>query len=94
MKVKHNIIVEDQEYTKYKLYTKDNSFVNLVVLDKKYQKDYDACMHLEDHQSRGSGPARNFIWDYSISNGFDWHWIMDDNIRAFYRLNKNIKVLS
>jgi hypothetical protein len=89
MKVKHYLIIEDQEYKKYKLYTKDNPFVKLVILDKKYQKNYDACCKLKDNESRGSGPARNFIWDYSISNGFDYHWIMDDNIRNFMRLNNN-----
>ncbi|MGD8785799.1 MAG: hypothetical protein PVJ60_00110 [Phycisphaerales bacterium] len=89
MKVKYHLIIEDQEYKKYKLYTKDNPFVKLVILDKKYQKNYDACCKLEDNESRGSGPARNFIWDYSISNGFDYHWIMDDNIRNFRRLNNN-----
>lgn len=89
MKLKHYIIIEDQEYKKYQLYTKDNPYIKLVVLDKQYQKDYDACMKLEDHESRGSGPARNFIWDYSIANGYDWHWIMDDNIRNFMRLYKN-----
>jgi len=89
MKVKHHLIIEDQEYKKYKLYTKDNPFVKLVILDKKYQKNYDACCKLKDNESRGSGPARNFIWDYSISNGFDYHWIMDDNIRNFMRLNNN-----
>jgi hypothetical protein len=89
MKVKHHLIIEDQEYKKYKLYTKDNPFVKLVILDKKYQKNYDACCKLKDNESRGSGPARNFIWDYSISNGFDYHWIMDDNIRDFKRLNNN-----
>jgi hypothetical protein len=89
MKVKHHLIIEDQEYKKYKLYTKDNPFVKLVILDKKYQKNYDACYKLKDNESRGSGPARNFIWDYSISNGFDYHWIMDDNIGNFRRLNNN-----
>lgn len=89
MKVHHYLVIEDQEYKKYKLYTKDNHFVKLVILDKKYQKDYNACCKLLPNESRGSGPARNFIWDYSISNGWDWHWIMDDNISCFMRLYKN-----
>lgn len=24
--------------------------------------------------------------------GHGWHWVMDDNIKAFYRLNRNLKV--
>ena len=39
----------------------------------------------------GSIPARNWVWEHSISNGHRRHWILDDNIRYFYRLHKNIK---
>ena len=41
--------------------------------------------------NQGSIPARNWIWDHSISLGFDKHWILDDNIEGFHRLNKNMK---
>jgi hypothetical protein len=40
---------------------------------------------------RGSTPARNWIWDHSISIGAKRHWIMDDNIENFHRLHNNIK---
>jgi hypothetical protein len=40
----------------------------------------------------GPGPARNFAWDHSIEEGFTWHWVMDDNIVKFYRLNRNAKI--
>lgn len=39
----------------------------------------------------GSIPARNWIWEHSIENGHRRHWILDDNIEAFNRLNRNIK---
>jgi hypothetical protein len=32
-------------------------------------------------------PARNYAWEDSIKNGFKRHWIFDDNIRRFRRLN-------
>ena len=38
-----------------------------------------------------SSPARNWCWEHSISLGARRHWIMDDNIRAFFRLNNNMK---
>jgi hypothetical protein len=38
---------------------------------------------------QGSIPARNFVWEHSISEGHARHWIMDDNIRTFYRFNRN-----
>lgn len=39
----------------------------------------------------GSIPARNWVWEHSISIGAKRHWILDDNIRAFYRAHQNIK---
>ena len=41
---------------------------------------------------QGSIPVRNFVWEHSIEQGFEWHWIMDDNIQAFWRLNKNLRI--
>ena len=35
----------------------------------------------------GSYPARNWCWQDSIDKGFDKHFLFDDNIRGFYRLN-------
>lgn len=35
----------------------------------------------------GSTPARNWCWDDSINRGFRKHFLFDDNIRGFYRLN-------
>lgn len=41
---------------------------------------------------QGSIPARNWVWEHSIKEGHDRHWIMDDNIKGFYRFNRNLKV--
>jgi hypothetical protein len=41
---------------------------------------------------QGSIPARNWVWEHSIAEGAERHWIMDDNIQGFYRLNRNLKV--
>lgn len=38
---------------------------------------------------QGSIPARNWIWDKALQEGHEKHWVIDDNIRAFYRLNRN-----
>jgi hypothetical protein len=40
---------------------------------------------------QGSIPARNWVWEHSISVGASWHWILDDNISAFYRMYRNTK---
>ena len=32
---------------------------------------------------------RNWVWRHSINEGHKRHWIIDDNIQDFYRLNYN-----
>ena len=39
----------------------------------------------------GSIPARNWVWEHSMKQGFKRHWILDDNIEGFHRLNRNQK---
>lgn len=41
---------------------------------------------------KGSIPARNWVWEHSLAAGDERHWILDDNIRAFYRLHNNRRV--
>jgi hypothetical protein len=89
MGVPHRLVIEEQEWGAY---TAVVDPAKLLVLDKKYQRDYDTFDDLGDSKSRGPGAARNFIWDHSISEGHPWHWVMDDNIKAFFRLNRNLKV--
>lgn len=89
MKVPYRIVVEEQEFSDY---AKVIDKRKILVLDKKYQDDYDTFDNLGSKKSKGPGPARNFVWDLSISEGYAWHWVMDDNIRYFFRLNKNLKV--
>jgi hypothetical protein len=82
-------VIEHQEYAAYRAVVDAKK---LLVLDTSYQRDYDTFDELGDTKSKGPGPARNFAWDHSVANGHPWHWVMDDNIRAFYRLNRNLKV--
>jgi len=89
LKVKHHIVIEKQEYDLYREHTKGNSFVELVILDKKFQDEYKVLDDLGDSKSKGPGAARNFVWDYSMKAGYSHHWVMDDNIRDFYSYNKN-----
>ena len=86
----HYIVVESQEYDNYSAVIDDTA--TLLVLDPAFQRDYDTCDDLEDSKSKGPGPARNFVWEHSIDQGDAWHWVMDDNIRTFYRMNRNYRV--
>jgi hypothetical protein len=90
MKVPHYLVVEEQEYNLYDKALKENNieYATLLILDKKYQDEYDPCTD-EEWKSNGPGAARNFCWDHSINLGAESHWVMDDNIRAFGRVNKN-----
>ena len=91
--VPHNIIVEPQEVEKYmKAADQMRLLATIVPLDMSYKEKYELCDDLGLSKSTGPGPARNFAWDHSIKSGFDWHWVMDDNIRSFRRLNLNEKV--
>jgi hypothetical protein len=89
MGVPYYIVVEEQERD---LYAAVINPAKVLVLDKRYQRDYDTFDELGDGKSKGPGAARNFAWDHSIENGFPWHWVMDDNITYFYRMNRNQKI--
>lgn len=88
MNVPYYIVVEEQEFDDY---AKVINPAQVLVLDKKFQDEYDTFDTLGYERSKGPGAARNFCWEHSINNGFTFHWVMDDNIRDFYRLNRNIK---
>lgn len=96
MRLPHTLVVEEAELDLYRLHTRGNDFVSLLVLDERYKDRYELCDDLGRTKSTGPGPARNFIWEHSIAAGHPWHWVMDDNIRGFYRWNRNqqIKVWS
>lgn len=65
----------------------------IVILPESYKGDYDTFWPRDVVIGRtGPGPARNFAWDVSASEGFSHHWVMDDNIDAFHRLHMNDKV--
>lgn len=73
--VPYRIVIEPQEYSQY------SSVV-------------DPCKILIlpfSNLGQGSIPARNWVWEHAISEGHLRHWILDDNLRYFYRLHKNIK---
>ena len=74
--VPYHIVVEPQEYDNY-----------AAVIDpaKIYTLPF-------SNLGQGGIPARNWIWEHSISIGAERHWIMDDNIKHFQRKNKSDRV--
>ena len=89
-KIPYRIVIEPSQYCTYLKEVKDKK--KLLVMDMSYKGSYETCDNKGDSLGTGAGAVRNFLWDYSISEGHNYHWTMDDNIRAFYRLNRNLKV--
>lgn len=75
-KVDFKILVEPQEYKKY-----CDSIGSKYVLALPFS-----------NLGVGSYPARNFAWEHSIKNGHERHWVFDDNINGFRRLNKGNRI--
>lgn len=93
MGVEHYIVVEKQDLESYQeAIDRLNLSATLLELDLSYKEKYELCDDLGMSRSTGPGPARNFIWEHSISKGHEWHWTMDDNIRSFMRLHNNMRV--
>ena len=87
----HSVIVETDEESQYERRL-HSPYVAIEALPVRYQRDYEACDELGASKSLGPGPARNFAWDHATDRGAEWHWVMDDNIDGFFRLNRNVKV--
>lgn len=89
IKVPYTIVVNSDEYNDY---SKVFGSEKVLPVPQRYFDDYDTFDKLGDTKAKGPGAARNFCWDHSIKNGFERHWVFDDNITDFYRLNNNLKV--
>lgn len=86
--IPYYMIVEEQEYDNYCNAVGSDK---VLILPQKYKNDYD--MFWNDGDTRtGPGPARNYAWDHSISNGYDFHWVVDDNIESIERMNSNMRI--
>ena len=72
----YRIVIEEQEYDQY-----------AAVIDPKK-------ILVLPFKNLGLGgiPARNWVWEHSISEGHERHWILDDNIRYLYRLYNGSKL--
>lgn len=76
MQVPYHIVIEPQEYEMY---------AAVISPDKILQLPF-------SNLGQGSIPARNWVWEHAIGMGAERHWILDDNIDGFGRLNKNMKI--
>lgn len=76
MDVPYRIVVEPVDYDDYL---------------KEHPADIILTLPFSD-LGKGSIPARNWVWEHSIAEGYKWHWILDDNIEGFNRLYRNARI--
>ena len=88
--IPHYIIVEEHQYKEY-VQNNHQHGASFLILPKRYLDEYDTCDDLRDTKSKGPGAARNFALEHSLALGHKRHWVMDDNLDAFHRVNRNEK---
>jgi hypothetical protein len=76
MGISYNICVEPAEYEEY---IKTVSNGNIICLPENFSE-----------RGQGSIPVRNWVFNNAIETGHRKHWILDDNIHYFLRLNGNL----
>lgn len=73
MQVPYHIVIEPQEYEQYATAIEPTKILVLPF----------------SNLGQGSIPARNWVWEHSLSMGAARHWILDDNVRYFHRFQSN-----
>jgi len=76
MRVPYHIVIEPQEHSEYAKVIDSKKILTLPF----------------SNLGQGSIPVRNWVWDHSISIRAERHWVIDDNINGFVRLNRNKKI--
>lgn len=93
MGVEHYVVCEPQELNAYASSIRRMGLLaKPLELDMSFKQRYELCDGLGLTKSTGPGPARNFAWEHSKSNGHSWHWVMDDNIKAFRMLKDRRRI--
>jgi len=78
MGIEYRIVVEPSEYQYYIL---------------KIDKTKIICLPSDFSKlGLGSIPVRNWVWEHSLEQGYKKHWVVDDNIFKFMRLNRNKRI--
>ncbi len=74
--VPYRIVIEPQEYASYAAVINPARILILPF----------------SNLGQGSIPARNWVWEHSINEEYERHWILDDNISGFIRFHENKRV--
>lgn len=76
IQVPYRIVIEPQEYEQYSAVIDPQKILVLPF----------------SNVGQGSIPARNWIWEHAISEGWERHWILDDNLAWFARVHQGKKI--
>jgi hypothetical protein len=76
MHVPYKIVIEPQEYDNYAAVISPKRILTLPF----------------SNLGQGSIPARNWVWEHSLKDGHERHWILDDNIFSIQRLNNGTRI--
>lgn len=76
LNIPYHIVIEPQEYEQYASVINSNKILVLPF----------------SNLDQGSIPARNWVWEHAIKTRAKRHWILDDNIFSFWRLNRNTHI--
>ena len=90
LNVPYHIVIEKDEYDAY---AENIHPSKILTLPDGFREDPELALGDAAGRVGGSIPARNFVWQHAISTGAKRHWIMDDNIRHFYRVHQNKKTI-
>lgn len=75
MRIPHRVVIEPQEFGRYASAVDSKTILVLPF----------------SNLGQGSIPARNWVWNHSVKDGHERHWILDDNINGFFRFHNNLK---
>lgn len=89
LNVPYRIVIEKSEYEKYAENVPKQKIITLP--DDFRENPLYAIPDENTGFMGGSIPVRNFVWEHSKAEGHKRHWILDDNMRHIYRLNRNLK---
>lgn len=80
-RIKHYLVVEPDEYPLYYENVKHQKYTCLLETPENFSQ-----------RKNGGIPVRNWVWEHSKNNGDVRHWILDDNISKYERLDRGQKI--
>ena len=85
----YKIVIEKSEYEQYSAVIDPKK---ILVLPEGFRDNPKWAIPDKSGRVGGGIPVRNWVWDYAREHKFERYWILDDNIRHFFRSHKNTRL--